>query len=676
MNKFKLIKSKLINSKKLATNLVLFSVVILIALNSLAAVCVGFFASSALNDREDAFIQQTVSNAQVQIADFMTSYSLVVEMLVNDPMFIDLVRDGSPSKPITSSPDFSECTAIMQDTTDRYADIMGVYVGSIEEDAYYSNAGEKSKNALKERPFYTAVTEDRLFVTQPYVDAFTGKYCVSIAAPIKENTKKIGVICVDIEMTQLSAFTTSLAFGKTGEVILLGGDNTIIGYENSEMIGTSLQDMGMSKSLEKELEAPSGKRIKYTLDGKRRVGMALAMPEYNWKVLVGLSTSEYNQKTIETVLILILSLSIATVVVAVALWRIITKRLQPIANLVQAADSISRGDFDVRLDVDSEDEIGELSQIFRNMTETLKIIIDDTNYLLDEMSKGNFCVTSGEQERYVGNYEHILIGICNIRDKLSDTLENITISAVQVEEGADQIACVSQDLAQGATEQATSVQELATTIAETSKQITENSENAQKANELAIESGKVAQQTQEGMEEMLVAMGEISTASNEIHNVIKVIDDIVYQTNLLALNAAIEAARAGAAGEGFAVVADEVRNLATKCSEAVESTTTLINTSLEAVARGEEIAQKTYAAFEELEKKVSEVVTTINQITIASEGQANGIQQLKVGTDQISAVVQTNSATSEESAAASQQLSSQASLLKQMMAQFKLQEKQ
>ena len=178
----------------------------------------------------------------------------------------------------------------------------------------------------------------------------------------------------------------------------------------------------------------------------------------------------------------------------------------------------------------------------------------------------------------------------------------------------------------------------------------------------------------ENMEQLLSAMGEISTFSDEIKNIIKMIDDISFQTNILALNAAVEAARAGSAGKGFAVVADEVRNLATKTAEAAKSTTQMIDGSIAAVNHGEELAQRTHTAFGELNAKVTEVVKIVDEISVASEEQAHGMKQLSIGVDQISAVVQTNSATSEESAASSEELSGQASMLNQLVAQFKLNE--
>lgn len=251
-------------------------------------------------------------------------------------------------------------------------------------------------------------------------------------------------------------------------------------------------------------------------------------------------------------------------------------------------------------------------------------------------------------------------------------MREIQESAGQINASAGQVSTGAQALAQGTTEQASSVEELSARITEVSDQVKMNSENAETANVLATASGEVAQSTLENMNEMISAMHEISTTAENIKKVIKVIDDIAFQTNILSLNAAVEAARAGSAEKGFAVVADEVRNLAGKSSEAVKSTTSLIESALNAVYHGEEIAGRTHTAFEGLAEQVQKVVSTIGEISDASRAQADAIQEITSGVDQISAVIQTNSATSQESAAASEELSGQASMLNNLVKRFHL----
>ena len=230
----------------------------------------------------------------------------------------------------------------------------------------------------------------------------------------------------------------------------------------------------------------------------------------------------------------------------------------------------------------------------------------------------------------------------------------------------------AQALSQGATEQASSIEELAATITEMSGQIQNNAQSALQASQTVDGVGEKILESNQQMQTMTKAMGEISASSSEIGKIIKTIEDIAFQTNILALNAAVEAARAGEAGKGFAVVADEVRSLASKSSDASKSTAALIENSLKAVENGTRIADETAQSLLSVVEGTKEIASQINQIAAASSEQSKGAAQVQLGIDQIPNVVQTNSATAEESAAASEELSGQAQMLKTLISKFKL----
>ena len=226
--------------------------------------------------------------------------------------------------------------------------------------------------------------------------------------------------------------------------------------------------------------------------------------------------------------------------------------------------------------------------------------------------------------------------------------------------------------AQGTTEQASSVEELASSFNEISNQVATTAEHARIAKEENKYTHDQIEVCSSHMNRMMDAMHAIEVKSHEIHNVIKTIEDIAFQTNILALNAAVEAARAGEAGKGFAVVADEVRSLATRSQEASKGTTTLIDDTVRAVAEGTQLSNDTNTALHDVIMSAQKVLKEMTLISNATEEQADSISQVTIGIDQISSVVHTNSATAEESAAASEQLSSQADMLKKLVGQFKL----
>lgn len=366
---------------------------------------------------------------------------------------------------------------------------------------------------------------------------------------------------------------------------------------------------------------------------------------------------------------------IVVVVIAVLLTLLLlavsfVKISRPMEILLRSAQEIKAGHFDSEVPYYAANEFGQLAEVFRQMQATLQAVVKDMTANLTAISAGDFRVSV--QSDYVGDFTSIEEALHGIGQRLSQTMSQINQAADQVASGSDQVASGAQFLSQGATEQASAIEELAATISEVSVQIERNAASAAAASTQAQATAAEMNSGRGQMQQMQQAMNEINGLSNEIIRVIKTIDDIAFQTNILALNAAVEAARAGAAGKGFAVVADEVRNLAVKSSEASQNTAELLENAITAIKDGTSIANRTEESFQQIMAATEKSNLLLEEINQASKEQAGAISQVTLGIEQISTVVQNNSATAEESAAASAELNGQAQTLKQLVAEFKL----
>lgn len=367
-------------------------------------------------------------------------------------------------------------------------------------------------------------------------------------------------------------------------------------------------------------------------------------------------------------LVIFLSLVIS-ILISISISRSISK---PVGEMAAAAQKMAEGDLSVQIAADSGNEIGQLGAAFAKSTDTIQSYIDDIRNSLAGVEQGDLTVAS--QLEYKGDFIELKKSINSIVLSLNDILAQISRTAEQVSSGAEQVSNGAQALAQGATEQASSVEELSATITEISAHVRNNADYA------GLASGNVDHVREEieicnrHMAEMVTAMSKINDSSGKIGKIIKTIEDIAFQTNILALNAAVEAARAGAAGKGFAVVADEVRNLASKSAAAANTTTVLIEDSMTQVESGTKIADQTAQSLLQVVEGARVVSETVEKISQASNLQSGAIVQVTRGVDQISGVVQTNSATAEESAAASEELSGQAQALNTLVKRFKLKE--
>jgi len=346
---------------------------------------------------------------------------------------------------------------------------------------------------------------------------------------------------------------------------------------------------------------------------------------------------------------------------------VMAKPMEEVANVM---DAIANGNLNVTVDGYYQGSFDVLKQAVNEMGSNFKTIVTEISTVTGEISNGNLNLENVRS--FGGDFNAISDALNTIIETLNSLLGDINHASEQVNAGANQVSDSSQALAQGSTEQASSIQELTASIAEIADQTKNNAVNANKARELATDVMGNADKGNQQMTEMQQSMVEINKSSVDISKIIKVIDDIAFQTNILALNAAVEAARAGQHGKGFAVVAEEVRTLAARSADAAKETTGLIEGSISKVAVGTKIADETASALDEIVDGIAKVNDLIGNIAGASNEQATGIAQINMGVEQVAQVVQQNSATAEQSAAASEELSGQSILLKQMIDQFQL----
>ncbi|MCL2627294.1 MAG: methyl-accepting chemotaxis protein [Oscillospiraceae bacterium] len=381
-----------------------------------------------------------------------------------------------------------------------------------------------------------------------------------------------------------------------------------------------------------------------------------------------------NTKLFWTMLITSVIILVLTVVVAMSLAMyissLIAKPLLPLAAFMSKAGTTG----DIILDPADVEVIGKYAQvkdeIGRAISGAASFVehVSNISAELELVAGGDLTI----ETKLLSENDVMGKSVKKMVENLNSMFSEIQNSTDQVSTGASQISDGAQALAQGTTEQAASIEQLSSSMAEISQRTIENAETANEASKLSAAIKVDAEKGISQMDGMINAVKEINDASHSIGNIIKTIDDIAFQTNILALNAAVEAARAGQHGKGFAVVAEEVRNLASKSAQAAKDTSDIIQDTIEKTELGSRLAGETATSLNEIANGISESNKLVSEIAISSEEQSQSISQINIGINQVTQVVQQNSATAQESAAASEQMSSQSNMLKQLTTQFKL----
>ncbi len=565
---------------------------------------------------------------------------------------------------------------------DKRADdetILDVYVGFPDGSSVFGDDWEptiEEYNPTTRDWYKKAVEAGQMIITDPYSDAQTGLLVVTIAEPIIAKDEFRGVFACDIYLDKIVEEVNALKMDKNGYAMLLTETGYILAHENKEYL-PSVDENGNDIMINIADVVPAYKTIE---DGKmvtlndynaeRSVYIGNNITITDWSLVYSFNNAEFLSKAFLLILFFCVMIIVFCVVFSILIATTLRKLFKPLTIVAEEAKNVAEGNLDFNFTYSNDDEIGNLCRAIENNNHVVKGYIDDIDNRLEGISHGDFNVQSTVD--YIGDYTSIKKSLDDISQSLRIVFQGIDEASNSVSKGAGELSNGATSLADTVSHETQIINDIASKVEIISEKIADNVTATDKARGFVNETSEAVNLSSSQMEQLLDAMRDISSSSEEIKKIIKTIDDIAFQTNILALNAAVEAARAGAAGKGFAVVADEVRNLAGKSAVASDQTAKLIEHSVEVIEKGMQYADETSESLQKVVEQTNAVDSIIAKINEDSHEQKIHISNINENMNQVSGLVTSVAANAEESAAASNELHSQAASFRELLTKFGL----
>lgn len=533
----------------------------------------------------------------------------------------------------------------------------------------------------QERGWYQSAKSTRAtIITDPYIDAITGKIVITVASPLLSGNEVLGVCGLDIEIGELVSVCQELKADEGGYAVLVDGSDNIVAHAENQDYSHRLLDDGKTEKVTKlvdiapiysEVLAASGSTNVVSgkgYDGSMRYFPVVPVGSTGWKVLYA---ADYNEamSRLNDIIILAVIVSLAAIFGGgLFFWLKFTKRLKPLSAIENIVTDMSNGVLEHNYPESANDEIGTICGALMRTNKSLKSYIDGIEKILSDMSDGRFVYDSSLT--FVGEFTTMEQSIRHICGAMNSTFAELNTVFEQISGGSRSVSVGAAQLARAVNDETKLIVEVSENLGDINNRVSQSAENAFNVKEKALKAADTVSAGNEKMQELVNIMDSISRSADEIVKINSTIEDIAFQTNILALNASIEAARAGAAGKGFAVVAEEVRNLAAKSGEASKITAELIENTLKAIGSGTEAANSTAEMLDEIVRETSLISGSVSEIADVSEGQKTMLSEISAKLGEVEAIIEKTDSAAQNSAAASEELDSQVALLKKHLERF------